>query len=156
MYNKQIDQKRYPEHENHPVYKWLKQFSTSKHSDTNDSFDSDSVKSDNLPKDDDFALKEAKSDKKANPKSEEESKENNKQSLAEQQDKDKVASTSWKEMGWHRDYEHLSEVDKLKMKVDEIFALYLYHVSKRTNKKFYFHVLRFVMLFRECLNEIGW
>ena len=42
------------------------------------------------------------------------------------------------------------------MKVDEIFALYLYTVAKKVNKKFYFLVLRFVLYFRECLNEIGW
>lgn len=77
---------------------------------------------------------------------EEESKENSKV------EKEK----SWQELGWYRDYNHLTEHDKLKMKVDEIFALYLFTVAKKVNKKFYFLVLRFIVYFRECLNEIGW
>ena len=42
------------------------------------------------------------------------------------------------------------------MKVDEVFALYLYTVSKKVNYNFYKTVFAFVILFRECLNEIGW
>ena len=42
------------------------------------------------------------------------------------------------------------------MLVDEIFAFYLYDVSKKINDSFYKTVLAFVILFRECLNEIGW
>lgn len=42
------------------------------------------------------------------------------------------------------------------MKVDEIFALYLYKVSLKVNDSFYRTVLAFVIFFRECLNNIGW
>ena len=42
------------------------------------------------------------------------------------------------------------------MKVDEIFALYLYKVSQKVNDSFYRTVLAFVIFFRECLNTIGW
>ena len=42
------------------------------------------------------------------------------------------------------------------MKVDEIFALYLYKVSQKVNDSFYRTVLAFVIFFRECLNSIGW
>lgn len=42
------------------------------------------------------------------------------------------------------------------MKVDEIFALYLFEVSQKVNDTFYKTVLSYVILFRECLNEIGW
>lgn len=42
------------------------------------------------------------------------------------------------------------------MLVDEIFALYLYQISKKVNENFYKTVLMYVLLFRECLNEIGW
>ena len=50
----------------------------------------------------------------------------------------------------------LSENEKMSMFVDEIFALYLYTVSKKVNDSFYRTVLAFVIFFRECLNEIGW
>lgn len=46
--------------------------------------------------------------------------------------------------------------NKIAMMVDEVFALYLYTVSKKVNDTFYRTVLAFVILFRECLNEIGW
>jgi len=42
------------------------------------------------------------------------------------------------------------------MKVDEIFALYLYQISRKVNEVFYKTVLTYVILFRECLNDIGW
>lgn len=42
------------------------------------------------------------------------------------------------------------------MFVDEIFALYLYRISVKVNENFYKIVLMYVILFRECLNEIGW
>ena len=42
------------------------------------------------------------------------------------------------------------------MLVDEIFALYLYRTAQKVNEIFYKTVLTFVILFRECLNEIGW
>lgn len=42
------------------------------------------------------------------------------------------------------------------MLVDEIFALYLYTVSLKTNPVFYKMVLTFVVYYRECFNHIGW
>ena len=42
------------------------------------------------------------------------------------------------------------------MLVDEIFALYLFKISQKVNENFYKIVLMYVILFRECLNEIGW
>ena len=42
------------------------------------------------------------------------------------------------------------------MLVDEIFALYLYKLSQKVNDIFYKTVLTYVILFRECLNDIGW
>jgi hypothetical protein len=50
----------------------------------------------------------------------------------------------------------LAEKDRTEMKVDEIFALYLYHTSKKVNELFYKTILNYTILFRECLNDIGW
>lgn len=42
------------------------------------------------------------------------------------------------------------------MLVDEIFAYYLYRISLKVNEVFYKTVVMYTILFRECLNEIGW
>lgn len=42
------------------------------------------------------------------------------------------------------------------MLVDEIFSLFLYRMSLRVNDSFYRVVLAYTILFRECLNELGW
>ena len=42
------------------------------------------------------------------------------------------------------------------MLVDETFALYLFRMSQRVNATFYKTVLAYVILYRECLDEIGW
>jgi len=63
---------------------------------------------------------------------------------------------TWKERGWKRDYDFLTDQDRLTMLVDETFALYLSKISQKTNPSFYKTVMAFVILFRECLNEIGW
>ncbi len=42
------------------------------------------------------------------------------------------------------------------MHVDEIFAYYLYRISLKVNDVFYKTVVMYTILFRECLNEIGW
>ena len=34
--------------------------------------------------------------------------------------------------------------------------IFSYHISKKVNNIFYRTVLTYVILFRECLNEIGW
>lgn len=39
---------------------------------------------------------------------------------------------------------------------DEIFSLYLRDISKITNENYYRTCLKFVLLYRECLNEYGW
>ena len=51
---------------------------------------------------------------------------------------------------------HTSEEDKDILTCDDIFALYLRDVSKRVNEGYYKVCLRFVLLFRDCLNEFGW
>jgi hypothetical protein len=42
------------------------------------------------------------------------------------------------------------------MLVDEIFAIYLWRISQRVNSEFYRVVVPYTILFRECLNELGW
>ena len=39
---------------------------------------------------------------------------------------------------------------------DEIFCLYLREVSRKVNENYYRTILRFVLLYRECMNEYGW
>lgn len=58
---------------------------------------------------------------------------------------------------WLRNYNSLTEADRNEMKVDEIFALYLFRLSNRVNEEYWKKsALPFVILFRECLNEYGW
>lgn len=57
---------------------------------------------------------------------------------------------------WQRNYDNLAENDRQSMLVDEIFALYLFRLSQKVNETFYKTVLMYTILFRECLNEIGW
>jgi len=42
------------------------------------------------------------------------------------------------------------------MLVDEIFAVYLWRISQKVSDSFYRLVLAYTILFRECLNELGW
>ena len=42
------------------------------------------------------------------------------------------------------------------LKADEIFSLYLRNTCKKVNAKFYKVIIKFILLFRECLNEYGW
>lgn len=46
--------------------------------------------------------------------------------------------------------------EREKLTVDDAFAIYLNDVSKMVNKNFYKKVLRFIFLYRDCLNEWGW
>lgn len=46
--------------------------------------------------------------------------------------------------------------EKDQLVCDEIFSLYLRELSKIVNENYYKTVLRFVLLYRECLNEYGW
>ena len=42
------------------------------------------------------------------------------------------------------------------MTCDEVFCMYLREVSKRVNENYYKQCLRFILLYRECINESGW
>ena len=42
------------------------------------------------------------------------------------------------------------------MNCDEIFSIYLRDVAMKTNELFYPTILRFVLFYRECLNEYAW
>ena len=42
------------------------------------------------------------------------------------------------------------------LSADEIFGLYLRDVASKTNELFYRTMIRFILLYRECLNEHGW
>lgn len=50
----------------------------------------------------------------------------------------------------------MTEEQKDQLSCDEVFCLYLRHVSKLVNENYYRNALRFVLLYRECLNEYGW
>lgn len=57
---------------------------------------------------------------------------------------------------WRRNYDNLTENDRQIMLVDEIFAVYLWRTSQKINEAFYRTVLTYTILFRECLNDLGW
>lgn len=46
--------------------------------------------------------------------------------------------------------------DKENVTCDEVFCLYLRDVCRRVNESYYRTVLRFIILYRECMNEYGW
>ena len=100
--------------------------------------------------------KNGKAEPKEEEKKEEKKEEGENVESKEKQPAEPLESLDWKKQGWKRDYLHLSDDDKMNMKVDEIFAYYLYTVSKKVSDQFYRTVLAFVIFFRECLNEIGW
>ena len=50
----------------------------------------------------------------------------------------------------------MSENDKDLLSCDDVFSLYLGDVSKLVNPTYYKNIVRFVMLYRDCLNELGW
>ena len=54
------------------------------------------------------------------------------------------------------DFMQMEEEEKDKLTCDEIFCLYLRNVCKLVNENYYKQVLRFIILYRECLNEYGW
>lgn len=55
-----------------------------------------------------------------------------------------------------RRFMEMTEEEKDLITCDEVFSLYLRHVSKYVNESYYRQILRFVLLYRECLNEYGW
>ena len=66
---------------------------------------------------------------------------------------------TWQQRGWRHDFDfnmNFDENERSMMLIDEIFAIYLYKISLKTNPTFYRVVLAFVIFFRECLNHIGW
>ena len=54
------------------------------------------------------------------------------------------------------DYHKLSEEEKQAMKIDEIFAFYLFDVAKKVNPDYFKNILVFIIYYRECLNLHGW
>ena len=50
----------------------------------------------------------------------------------------------------------MKEEEKDCLSCDEVFTLYLGHVSKHVNQIYYKTVLKFILLYRECLNAQGW
>lgn len=50
----------------------------------------------------------------------------------------------------------MQEEYRVMLSTDEILALYLRDVASKTNQVFYKTMLRFVFLYRECLNDYGW
>lgn len=50
----------------------------------------------------------------------------------------------------------MSESERDTLTCDDAFVLYLGDVSKYVNPTYYKTVLRFIILFRECLNDLGW
>ncbi len=42
------------------------------------------------------------------------------------------------------------------LSADEILGLYLRDVASKTNEMFYRMMIRFILLYRECLNDYGW
>ena len=53
-------------------------------------------------------------------------------------------------------FNKMDEEQKDNITCDEIFCLYLREVSKQVNETYYKQVLRFILLYRECINEFGW
>jgi hypothetical protein len=56
----------------------------------------------------------------------------------------------------NKDYDDLSLSEKFEMTIDEVLSLYLREVSRKVNEDTYKQVLRFVILYRECINKYGW
>ena len=50
----------------------------------------------------------------------------------------------------------MSEEWRVMMSCEEIITVYLRYVSSLVNEDFYQQMVRFCLLYRECLNEYGW
>lgn len=55
-----------------------------------------------------------------------------------------------------KEFKALSTPEKNRYTCDSVFCLYLRDVSRKVCETYYRTVLRFVMLYRECVNEYGW
>ena len=49
-----------------------------------------------------------------------------------------------------------TEEEKDQMTCDEVFCMYLREICKNVNETYYKQCLRFILLYRECINETGW
>lgn len=54
------------------------------------------------------------------------------------------------------EYKGLSEEWKYFMNCDEVFCVYLWSVSQKVNKVFYQTIVKFMILYWECINKYGW
>ena len=55
-----------------------------------------------------------------------------------------------------RDYDCLTEKDKVRfMSCDEVMCLYLREISRFTNAETYKKVMKFIILYRQCINQFG-
>lgn len=50
----------------------------------------------------------------------------------------------------------MTNEEKDKVCFDEVLSLYLRDVSKSVNEAYYHTVIRFALLYRECMNVYGW
>lgn len=50
----------------------------------------------------------------------------------------------------------MSEEWRIMMNIDEILSIYLRDTASKTNESFYKTMLKFILLYRDCLNEYGW
>ena len=54
------------------------------------------------------------------------------------------------------EYQAMSVEDRQLLSCDEVFSIYLRETCRKVNAKFYSVIVKFILLFRECLNEYGW
>jgi hypothetical protein len=50
----------------------------------------------------------------------------------------------------------MTDDDKDNLTCDDVFCLYLGDVCKQVNPTYFKIVLKFIILYRDCLNELGW
>jgi hypothetical protein len=67
-------------------------------------------------------------------------------------DEDEFSEESYEDIRMQHFFD-MSDEEKENLKCDELFCLYLRHMSKQVNATFYKTVLRFVLLYRTCMNE---
>ena len=54
------------------------------------------------------------------------------------------------------DFIKMSTHQKDKLTCDDVFTLYLGDVSKQVNQVYFKTVVKFVLLYRDCMNALGW
>ena len=50
----------------------------------------------------------------------------------------------------------MSEEWRVMINIDDIFSIYLRDIASKTNEAFYRTMVKFVVLYRDCINEYGW